>query len=149
VDVARQYGLDPDGRFVIVDQNRQEMYVVDQHVVRTLPISSGDPDKGFYTPAWQGVIGDYWGTFHAWGVWADDAWFLFRAPGGSILIHGAPYTVHDGVKQFQGLAEVGSVPASRGCIRLRPEDAAWFTAWRPKGVPIVILPYDGGTAREG
>ncbi len=26
--------------------------------------------------------------------------------------------------------------------RAAPEDAAWFTAWNPRGVPLVILPKD-------
>jgi lipoprotein-anchoring transpeptidase ErfK/SrfK len=40
-------------------------------------------------------------------------------------------------------------PASRGCIRIAPEDAAWFSAWGPYNKPIVVLPWDSGTGREG
>jgi len=147
--VAKEHGLDPTGRFVVVDQNLQRMHVVEDGVeVRTLPVSTGDPDNHFRTPAWSGVIGEFWGSFNAHGVWADNAWHLFEA-GGSILIHSVPYVVRDGVKIYQDLDAVGLYPASRGCIRLLPEDAQWFTDWQPEGVPIIILPWDGGTARQG
>jgi len=39
---------------------------------------------------------------------------------------------------------LGNFPASRGCIRLSPEDAQWFTEWQPRGVPLVILPRTTG-----
>jgi hypothetical protein len=54
-----------------------------------------------------------------------------------------------GAKEYQGLDELGLFPASRGCIRLDPQDASWFTTWGPSGVSIVILPWDGGTGRAG
>jgi len=151
INVAREYGLDPMGRFVVVDQNLQRMHIVENGMeVRTLPVSTGDPDNHFHTPAWSGVIGKFWGTFSAHGVWADNAWYLFTLPGGgTILIHSVPYILRDGVKEYQELDVVGLYPASRGCIRLLPEDAQWFTDWQPQGVPIVILPWDGGTARQG
>lgn len=148
--VVRQAGIDPAGTFVLVNQNAQRMTVVmDGGVVRELAISTGDPDKGWYTPAWTGNIGEYWGTFTANGVSADNAWYLFKA-GGSILIHSAPYTeAEDGSKLYQGVDDLGVFPASRGCIRISPDDALWFTDWGPYDVPIVILPWDGGTSREG
>jgi lipoprotein-anchoring transpeptidase ErfK/SrfK len=150
VAVAQRAGIDPDGTYVIVNQNVQQMTVVqDGQVLRVLPISSGDPDSGWYTPAWSGYIGQYWGTFTANGVSADDAWYLFQA-GGSILIHSLPYTTDpDGTKVFQGANDLGIFPASRGCIRIDPEEARWFTQWGPEGVPIVILPWDSGTGRSG
>ena len=118
-------------------------------VLRTVPISTGDPDRGWYTPAWSGAIGEYWGTFTANGISADEAWYLFQA-GGSILIHSSPYTLGpDGSKLYQGLDELGVFPASRGCIRIAPDDAAWFSAWGPYDTPIVVLPWDSGTGREG
>jgi lipoprotein-anchoring transpeptidase ErfK/SrfK len=46
----------------------------------------------------------------------------------------------NGAKVYEDLEAIGSYPASHGCIRLRPEDARWFTEWRPQGVPLVILP---------
>ena len=149
--VAREHGIDLSGRFVVVDQNQQRMHVIEDGVeVRTLPVSTGDPDNHFRTPAWSGVIGDYWGSFSALGVWGDNAWYLFELPGGgTILIHSAPYVVQDGVKVYQELDAVGFYPASRGCIRLLPEDAQWFSDWQPQRVPIVILPWDAGTARQG
>jgi lipoprotein-anchoring transpeptidase ErfK/SrfK len=149
--VATQYGLDPDGSFVVVDQNRQRMHVVKAGcVARTLPVSTGDPDDYFSTPAWVGTIGEYWGSFNAAGVWADEAWYLFTLDGGgTILIHSAPYVLQGGIKVYQELDALGQYPASRGCIRLLPEDAQWFSDWRPEGVPMVILPWDGGTSRQG
>lgn len=150
VEVAEAHGIDPTGAYVIVNQNAQRMTVVEAgRVLRTLPISTGDPDRGWYTPAWSGRIGEYWGTFTANGVSADEAWYLFPA-GGSILIHSSPYTLAaDGRKIYQGLDELGVFPGSRGCIRIAPDDAAWFTAWGPYDTPIVVLPWDGGTGREG
>ncbi len=150
VEVAQAHGIDPAGAYVIVNQNAQRMTIVEQgRVLRILPISTGDPDRGWYTPAWSGVIGEYWGTFTANGVSADEAWYLFQA-GGSILIHSSPYTLApDGSKLYQGMDELGVFPASRGCIRIAPEDAAWFSAWGPYNTPIVVLPWDSGTGREG
>lgn len=150
IDVAQANGIDPAGTYVIVNQNAQRMTIVEAgRVLRTLPISSGDPDRGWYTPAWTGKIGEYWGTFTANGASADEAWYLFQA-GGSILIHSSPYTLApDGSKIYQGVDELGVFPASRGCIRVAPEDAAWFSAWGPYDTPIVVLPWDGGTGREG
>lgn len=150
VDLARSYGLDPAGTYIVVNQNTQRMTVVeDGLVVRVIPISTGDPDKGWYTPGWSGTVGEFWGTFTANGVSADDAWYLFQA-GGSILIHSLPYTLlPDGTKAYQGRDELGIFPASRGCIRIDPEDASWFTHWGPYGVPIVVLPWDSGTGRSG
>lgn len=150
VEVAQSHGIDPAGTYVIVNQNAQRMTIVeDGRVLRTVPISSGDPDRGWYTPAWSGRIGEFWGTFTANGVSADEAWYLFQA-GGSILIHSAPYTLAaDGSKVYQGMDELGVFPASRGCIRVAPDDAAWFSAWGPYGTPIIVLPWDSGTGREG
>ena len=150
IEVVSSYGIDPTGTYVVVNQNAQRMTVVQNgQVLRAIPISTGDPDRGWYTPAWSGRVGAYWGTFSANGVSADNAWYLFPA-GGSILIHSLPYTIGpDGAKEYQGLDELGLFPASRGCIRLDPQDASWFTTWGPSGVPIVILPWDGGTGRAG
>lgn len=150
VEVAEAHGIDPAGSYVIVNQNAQRMTIVEQgRVLRTMPISSGDPDRGWFTPAWSGRIGEYWGTFTANGASADEAWYLFQA-GGSILIHSSPYTLApDGSKLYQGMDELGVFPASRGCIRIAPEDAAWFSAWGPYNTPIVVLPWDSGTSREG
>jgi lipoprotein-anchoring transpeptidase ErfK/SrfK len=151
VAVAKQEGIDPSGSFVVIDQNHQRMHVVEEGFeVRTLPVSTGDPDNHFRTPAWTGTVGEYWGSFSARGVWGDNAWYLFTLEGGgTILIHSAPYVVEGGQKVYQELDAVGLYPASRGCIRLLPDDAQWFSDWRPQGVPVVILPWDGGTAREG
>ena len=101
VSVATDFGLNLERAFVVVDQNRQRMHVVDDGAeVRTLAVSTGDPDNHFHTPAWSGEIGEYWGSFNANGVWADDAWYLFTLDGGGvILIHSAPYVMQDGAKE--------------------------------------------------
>ena len=143
VDLAQKRGVNPQGRYIVVDQDNQAMNVIDQgQLARILPITTGDPQWGWDTPAWFGVVGDYWGTFQGrGGVLADDGWWLFKR-GGNFLIHGLPYILDDqGHKQYKGVDELGATPASRGCIRLAPDDARWFTAWHPKGVPIIILPY--------
>lgn len=138
--IVAHYGMDPTRRFIVVDPDRQRMTIWEPgQPVRELPISTGDPTRGYRTPAWYGLVGSYWGTFQAFGVYADEGWYLFEDVG-SILIHGAPYRLVDGVKVYEDLEALGNYPASRGCIRLRPEDARWFTAWGPKGVPLVILP---------
>lgn len=150
LEIARANGIDPAGTYIIINQNAQRMTVVEQgRVLRVIPVSTGDPDRGWFTPAWSGRIGEFWGTFTANGVTADDAWYLFRA-GGSILIHSSPYTLAaDGSKVYQGVDDLGVFPASRGCIRIAPDEAQWFTAWGPFDVPIVVLPWDSGSSREG
>ncbi len=150
--VARSHGLDTTGSYIVVDQNNQQMHVVEGgRLVRILPVTTGDPRYGWTTPAWFGVIGDYWGTFQGrGGVWADDGWFLFARPSGSFLIHGLPYTqTSAGDKVYKGAGELGALPASNGCIRLAPADAAWFSARDPQGVPIIILPYTGLHGAQG
>lgn len=139
--IVVEYGMDPTRRFVVIDPNTQRMTIWDPgRAPRALLISTGDEDQGYRTPAWYGLVGNYWGTFHAFGVYADDGWYLYDDPTGSILIHSAPYTLVEGRKVYQGLDALGNYPASHGCIRLSPEDARWFTAWRPQGVPLVVLP---------
>ncbi len=150
--VARAHGLDTTGNYVVVDQNNQQMHVVESgRLARILPITTGDPRYGWTTPAWVGVIGDYWGTFQGrGGVWADEGWFLFDRPGGSFLIHSLPYTqTSTGEKVYKGAGELGALPASNGCIRLAPADAAWFSSRDPQGLPIIILPYTGLHGAQG
>jgi len=145
--VAARYGIDPTRRFVIIDVNAQQMVVWDPAAgpamggrpLRRLPVSTGDESRGYRTPAWYGLIGEYWGTFHSASVYADEGWYLHEDNGAN-LIHSAPYTLVDGQKVYEELDAIGSYPASHGCVRLRPEDAHWFTEWRPQGVPLVILP---------
>ncbi len=143
--IARTYGLNPAGDYIIVDQDAQEMFIVEDGVLlRQLDVTTGDPAQGWDTPAWFGLVGDYWGTFQgAGGVMADDGWWLFQR-GGNFLIHGLPYTLDDaGNKQYVGMTDLGAAPASHGCIRLAPEDASWFSRWQPQGKPIIILPLSG------
>jgi hypothetical protein len=142
--VVKRYGIDPSRRFIVVDAATQQMTIWEPGLpVREIPVSTGDESRGYRTPAWYGLVGRYVGTFQAFGVYADEGWYLFE-DAGSILIHGAPYKLVDGVKVYQDMEALGSYPASRGCIRLRPEDAVWFTEWDPKGVPLVILPRNAG-----
>ncbi|NOZ73313.1 MAG: L,D-transpeptidase [Chloroflexi bacterium] len=143
VELAQKRGINPQGRYIVVDQDNQQMFIIDDgQLLRVLAITTGDPQLGWDTPAWFGVIGDYWGTFRgAGGVQADEGWWLFKR-GGNFLIHGLPYILNDqGQKEYKGVDELGETPASRGCIRLAPDEAKWFTAWHPQGVPIIILPY--------
>ena len=139
--IVAHYGMDPTRRFIVVDPNTQHMTIWEPgKPLRELPISTGDEASGYQTPAWYGLVGKFWGTFHAFGTYADEGWYLYDDPTGSILIHSAPYTLVEGQKHYEGLDALGNYPASHGCIRLTPEDAHWFTAWRPQGVPLVILP---------
>lgn len=140
--IVGQYGMDPARRFIVVDQDRQKMTIWDPGAplpVRELPVSTADEAQGYRTPAWYGLVGRYWGTFFAYGTYADEGWYLYDDYDGSVLIHSAPYTWVDGKKIYEDLDALGKYPASHGCIRLIPEDAAWLTAWRPQGVPLVIL----------
>ena len=148
-NLVRTYGFDPTQRFIVVNQNLQQMMVGEGSVVRMFPVSTGDPEKLWRTPAWSGRVGTYWGTFSTRGVYADHGWYLFKA-GGSILIHGAPYTFDEqGNKVYEQVDAIGLYPASRGCIRMNPADIEWLSQWNPENVPVIILPYDGGTSREG
>jgi lipoprotein-anchoring transpeptidase ErfK/SrfK len=143
-EIVQRYGIDPERRFVVVDTATQQMIVWDPgKPTREMPVSTGDESRGYRTPAWYGLVGKYVGTFQAHGVYADEGWYLYE-DAGSILIHGAPYKRVDGVKVYEDMEALGSYPASRGCIRLRPEDARWFTDWDPQGVPLVILPRNTG-----
>jgi lipoprotein-anchoring transpeptidase ErfK/SrfK len=143
--VVAQYGMEPSRRFLVVDPNKQRMTIWEPgKAARELPISTGDEGQGYRTPAWYGLVGEYWGTFHAFGTYADEGWYLYDDPTGSILIHSAPYRLEDGKKVYEDLDALGNYPASHGCIRLSPEDARWFTAWKPQGVPLVILPMKNG-----
>lgn len=140
--IARSYRLNPAGDFIIVDQDAQQMIIVEKgKPKRILSVTTGDPEQGWDTPAWFGLVGDYWGTFQGpGGVRADDGWWLFQR-GGNFLIHGLPYTVDDsGRKHYAGRDDLGTAPASHGCIRLDPADAHWLTQWNPKGKAIIILP---------
>jgi lipoprotein-anchoring transpeptidase ErfK/SrfK len=138
--IVARYGIDPTRRFMVVDPNSQRMTVWEPgRPIRELPISTGDVSQGWRTAAWYGLVGQYVGTFQSFGVYADDAWYLFEDKG-KILIHSAPYQLVDGKKQYEELDALGSYPASRGCIRLHPDDARWLTSWDPEGVPLVILP---------
>lgn len=130
-----------EGRFILVDQGAQQMLVYEDGVlVKAIPCSTGLP--GLYeTPAWSGTVGEYWGTFFADGLYADDAWFLFQHRG-NILIHSLPYTLEAGMRLYEGEEALGERPSSHGCIRIHPEDARWLKAWNPAGVPIVITPWN-------
>ncbi len=117
------------------------MYVYENgEQIRRIPVSTGLPDQEeTVTPAWEGEVGHYVGTFFSFGVWADEAWYLFEHYG-SMLIHGAPYVKENGNKVYQELDALGVRPASHGCIRLPPEEAEWFSAWQPTGAHVIILP---------
>lgn len=107
--------------------------------IRSLPCSTGLPEPWKGTPSWVGQVGGYVDNIVSFGLYADDAWYLFKASG-DILIHGAPYTWVEGAKVYQDLDALGRRPSSHGCIRLRPEDARWLTEWNPRGVPLAISP---------
>lgn len=119
--------------------------------MRTLPLSTGWPGvRKTITPIWTGRIGEYWGTFSSFGTTQDYGYWLFTdyfddgSWNGDILIHGASYALGpNGEKQYD-LEGLGRAPVSNGCIRLQPQDAAWFNQWDPIGVPITIAPFTKG-----
>jgi lipoprotein-anchoring transpeptidase ErfK/SrfK len=129
-------------RYIYIDQDVQRMYVFEQgQLVRDIPCSTGLPQSNTYTEPWSGPVGRYYGTFQSFGVWADEAWYLYQSLGG-ILIHSLPYTVENGYKVYQDRDALGVRPSSHGCIRIAPEDAEWFTQWNPQGVYTTVTdPY--------
>ena len=50
------------------------MFVYENGVkIRTIPVSTGKPDEEeTMTPAWEGDVGRYVGTFFSFGTWADE-----------------------------------------------------------------------------
>ncbi len=142
VELAQTRGLNPLGRYIVIDQDNQLMHVIDEgRLTKLLEVTTGDPRYDWDTPAWFGVIGEFWGTFRGrGGVTADEGWWLFER-GGNFLIHGLPYTLDAaGNKHYKGEDYLGELPASSGCIRLSPDNAQWFSDWQPAGTPIIILP---------
>ncbi len=129
-------------RYLYVDQMAQRMYVFERgELVREMPCSTGLPDDTTYTEAWEGSVGQYYGTFTSFGVWADEAWYLYASLG-NILVHSLPYVWRNGYKIYLDRDALGVRPASHGCIRLAPEDAAWLTTYNPEGVLMTITdPY--------
>lgn len=133
-------------RFLLVNQDEQIMYVYeDGIIVRTIPVSTGQPVTNAFTPAWRGTVGQDWGsgTFLDTQLWSDYMWYLFPGPEGSILIHSVPYTRDGDRKIYDRLDALGLEPTSRGCVRISPEDAAWLKQWDPVDVPIQITPWSG------
>jgi lipoprotein-anchoring transpeptidase ErfK/SrfK len=131
-----------EARFIYIDQATQHMYIFERgRLLRDIPCSTGLPDPDKYTPAWTGRVGHYVGTFFSFGVYADDAWYLYQSAG-AILIHSLPYTLRNGYKVYQDRDALGVRPSSHGCIRIAPEDAAWLTQWNPQGaLAVVTEPY--------
>ena len=135
----------PSGKALLIDQGQQKMFVYENaKLVRVLPVSTGLPVWDSFTPSFRGVVGYYMPTIWSFGQMADHAWYLFKATG-DILIHGAPYTwdAERGVRVYSDLEALGERPASHGCIRLHPRDAAWLLRWDPRGAPIEITRYPG------
>jgi len=142
---TREFSFDtrPDlDRYLYVDQKTQRIYVFERgELIREMPCSTGLPDDTTYTEAWEGPVGRYYGTFTSFGVWADEAWYLYPSLG-NILVHSLPYVWRNGYKVYLERDALGVRPASHGCIRLSPEDAVWFTAYGPEGVLMTITePY--------
>lgn len=136
----------PEGRYLVVDQDRQVMLVYENsRLIRVIPVSTGAPYENSFTPAWRGVVGPFWGKarFRNSDLWADYIWYLFPGATGSILIHSVPYVPNGEEKIYDRLDALGVEPASKGCVRIAPEDAQWLAAWDPVGVPIEITPYHG------
>ena len=50
-----------EGRFILVDQSEQMIHIYENGVeIRIIPCSTGLPESDKYTPAWTGVVGEYW-----------------------------------------------------------------------------------------
>jgi hypothetical protein len=135
-----------DERFLLVDQDRQTMAVYEGgELVHLIPVSTGAPYVNSFTPAWRGHVGPFWGKamFRGTDLWADYIWYLFPGALGSILIHSVPYMNNGDEKVYDKPEALGVEPASKGCVRISPEDARWLVEWDPVGVAIEITPYSG------
>lgn len=146
--IASQTSFSPETseRYILVDQDQQVMLVYeDGEPVRNIPVSTGRPVTDSFTPAWEGAVGDYWGggPFLNSDFLSDYMWYLFPGDGGSILIHSLPYTLNGEQKIYDRPDALGVEPASRGCVRISPEDAAWLKQWNPVDVAIKITPWSG------
>jgi hypothetical protein len=130
VRVVERYGMDMSRRFIMVDLASQTMIVWDPgQPTRIMPVSTGDESRGYRTLAWYGLVGDYWGTFHSSGVYADEGWYLFEDVG-HILIHGTPYRIVGGQKVYE------QVDALAPIRRLRVV-SGWLLRMQ-RGLPIGI-----------
>jgi lipoprotein-anchoring transpeptidase ErfK/SrfK len=129
-----------EGKFLVVDQTAQMLQVYENGMeARVIPVSTGV--RSFYTPQFSGYVGHYVPTIYGFGSFADHAWYITKGAG-NIYIHGAPYTLSDGQRIYDGLEFLGWQPISHGCIRVHPADAEWPAEWNPQGVPILITPPD-------
>lgn len=126
---------------IVIAQDQQRMLIYERGaLVKSLPISTGWPGRRqTITPTWRGSVGDYWDTFSSFGTTQDDGYWLFTdyLPdgrwNGDILIHGAPYLLGPSGEKRYDTEGIGVAPISHGCIRLLPEDMAWFRSWDPQG----------------
>lgn len=145
---AKEFFPDKARALIVISQNQQRILIYEgDTLVRSLAISTGWPGKReTATPAWSGTIGDYWGTFTSFGTTQDDGYWLFTdyLPdgrwNGDILIHGAPYRLGAAGAKVYDIDGIGVAPVSHGCIRLLPEDMAWFRSWDPQGVGVEVRP---------
>lgn len=129
-----------------VDQDQQAMLVYEgDELVRSIAVSTGAPYENSFTPSWSGQVGAFWGKaqFRGTNLWADYIWYLFPGATGSILIHSVPYVNNGEEKVYDRPEALGVEPASKGCVRISPEDAQWLARWDPVGVPIEITRYSG------
>ena len=102
------------------------------------------PTSVTLTRAWTGTVGKDLGSGRVdGGMLADFKWVLFQDLYGSILIHSVPYTRQGDRKVYDQLDALGIRPASRGCVRISPEDAQWLKSWDPVDVPIEITAWPG------
>ena len=133
-------------RFILVNQDEQTMHVFENGIeVKRIAVSTGRPVTNAFTPAWQGMVGDDWGSgaFRGTALFSDYMWFLFPGPEGSILIHSVPYRNNNGQKDYDRFDALGKEPVSNGCVRISPEDAAWLKTWNPVGSTIEITRWSG------
>lgn len=134
------------GRYLLVNQDEQMLHVYENGVeIRTIPVSTGAPVANAFTPAWRGQVGTFWGgaAFRNSNLWSDYIWYLFPGEQGSILIHSVPYTRSGESKIYDRPEALGVEPASRGCVRISPQDAEWLAAWNPVGALMEITPWSG------
>ncbi len=146
---------------IVISQDEQKMYIYEgNRAVKIFPVSTGWPGiRRSITPVFEGLVGEYWGTFDSYGSRQDHGYYLttdylaldgepFEVPGsgawnGDILIHSAPYQYGSNGEKLYDRSGIGTSPTSHGCIRMMPEDIDWFQRWDPTGVSIKILWFSG------
>lgn len=128
---APQAAPSGSGKRIVISVSEQTLRAYEgDRVVLSTPVSTGAAG----TPTPRGTFKvlsketNHWST--KYGVWMPNA---MRFTGG-YFIHALPLTP-DG--RTIGAGSLGR-PASHGCVRVGPDDAARLFAWASNGTPVIV-----------